>query len=527
MLPTGANASGDEMHVDMVLHGGTVITGERDTTAIAADIAVANGRVAAIGDLSDTQATERVDATGLTIAPGFIDTHIHSEALLLGENPDRTATLFQGVTTHLSAPDGFGWARLDQPTAKTVWRQTQALYGTVDGVTPYWPTIDAFKAAFAGRLPVNLLLQVPHHALRAEVMGFAKRAATDEEIGQMCAIANDWYDHGAIGVAVGLDYLPGAWSDERELIALAQVARQHDTPITAHLRRGTLGMRGAWEEMIRVGRAADARINFSHSTLDDELATLAHDARKNVDLGIDTYLYPAGCSLLLFVIPPRFQEPLETYMAQMKTDAGYDAVVARFVQAFSTIWDPAAIVVAGSRTGSYDGMTVAAIADAMKKDPARAAVDLLLHEDGDVLAIMHRDVTQEQFLINSQLTVELDSAMIASDGVYRGSHPHPRGWGTFAKVLREQVREQGLLTLEQAIFKMTGLVQERYGLHDRGTLDVGQHADMVVFDPDTISDMSTWQDPKAQPQGISRVYVNGVLAVKDGTLTGANAGTVG
>lgn len=515
------------MAYDLILTGGTVVTGVRDAPAARHDVAVKDGRVAAIGELSGATATETVDVTGLHIAPGFIDTHIHSEALLLGEHPDRTATLYQGVTTHLSAPDGFGWARLDAPMAKTVWRQTQAIYGTVTGVSPHWPTVDAFKHAFNGRLPVNLLLQVPHHALRAEVMGFAKRAATDDEITRMCEIAEDWYAHGATGVSVGLDYLPGAWSDERELVALATVARNHNTPITAHLRRGTLGMVGAWEEMIRVGRAADARINFSHSTLDDELATLAHDARRDVDLGIDTYLYPAGCSLLLFVIPPRHQDALDTYMASMRTKDGYDAVVARFVHAFNTIWDPDKINVAGSTTGTFDGMTVSEIARAMGCEPAKAAVDLLLQEDGDVLAIMHRDVTQEQFLVNTQLTVELDSAMIASDGVYRGTHPHPRGWGTFTKVLREQVRERQLLTLEQAVFKMTGLVAERYGLTDRGTLAVGNHADMVVFDAATITDNATWQNPTANPSGMRRVYVNGSLAVKDGLLTGAQAGTVG
>ncbi|MEX2532561.1 MAG: amidohydrolase family protein [Nitriliruptoraceae bacterium] len=515
------------MQFDLILAGGTVLTGVRDAKATVTDVGVTDGRIAALGDLQHAEATERVDVTGRCVTPGFIDTHIHSEALLLGDDPDRFDTLYQGVTTHLSAPDGFGWARLERAMAAQVWRQTQAIYGTVDGISPYWPTVQAFTDAFLNRLPVNLLLQVPHHALRAEVMGFAKRHATDDEIAKMCAIANEWYAHGAIGVAVGLDYLPGAWSDERELVALAEVARHHNTPITAHLRRGTLGMRGAWEEMIRVGRQANARINFSHSTLDDELATLAAHARHDVDLGIDTYLYPAGCSLLLFVIPPRHQEPLDEYLAMMGTKAGYDAVVERFTHAFNTIWDPDAIVVAGSATGAYDGMTVSEIAAAMQRDAPRAAVDLLVKEQGDVLAIMHRDVTQEQFLINTQLTVELDSAMIASDGVYRGTRPHPRGWGTFVKVLREQVRERGTLSLEAAIFKMTGLVAERYGLNDRGTLTVGSHADVVVFDPNTVGDQSTWADPTAQPTGISRVYVNGTLAVNEGQLTGACAGTVG
>lgn len=515
------------MQFDCILSGGTVITGVRDAPASVTDVGITNGRISAIADLHDAEATERVDVSGRWVTPGFIDTHIHSEALLLGDDLDRFDTLYQGVTTHLSAPDGFGWARLEQPIAAQVWRQTQAIYGTVDGVTPYWPTVEAFRDAFRDRLPVNLLLQVPHHALRAEVMGFAKRAATNDEIARMCQIANDWYASGAIGVAVGLDYLPGAWSDERELVALAQVAQRHNTPITAHLRRGTLGMRGAWEEMIRVGRAANARINFSHSTLDDELATLASDARRDCDLGIDTYLYPAGCSLLLFVIPPRNQEPLDEYLEMMGTKAGYDAVVERFTHAFNTIWDPEAIVVAGSHTGQFDGLTVSAVAKAMQRDAPQAAVDLLMQEQGDVLAIMHRDVTPEQFVINTQLTVELDSAMIASDGVYRGTRPHPRGWGTFVKVLREQVRERGTMTLETAIFKMTGLVAERYGLTDRGTLAVGSHADVVVFNPDTVGDNASWADPKAQPSGISRVYVNGTLAVNEGQLTGATAGTVG
>jgi len=510
---------------DVIVSGGSVIDGTGSRPAFRADVGITQGRVAAIGDLSDAQADRTIDATGSVVTPGFIDVHVHSEGAFLLGDEDRFGSSLQGVTTHLTAADGFGWAGLPQRHAQALWRLSESIYGQPDGFAVDWPTIEAYREAFTGRLPVNLGLQVPHHAVRAQVMGLDQRVATDVELAAMVRATEDWLDAGAVGLAVGLDYIPGGFSDERELNALAAAVARRDGYIQSHARFTELGRDGAWEEMLRIGTTTGVRVNVSHTTFDAPLAELITRAGTDVDLAIDTYLYPAGCTHLLYLIPTVHQQELDVFLEGLADPRRRAQALVHFERAYGRE-DPSRMTIGASRTRQHDGRTIAEVSAKWSMSPQEASLRLVEEEDGDVLIVYQKPVSPEDFADNIRMTLGFDNAMISSDGIYRGTQTHPRAFGCFVRVLGRFAREDRLLSLEDAVHRMTGLPAERYGLSDRGRLSEGLPADLVVFDAEEIIDRSTWLEPRLEPVGVREVLVNGVSVVSGGAVTGAQPGVV-
>lgn len=510
---------------DLIISGGLVIDGTGTRPAFRADVGVVNGKVADVGDLSDAVADRTVDATGAVVTPGFIDVHVHSEgAFLLGDD-DRFGSSLQGVTTHLTAADGFGWAGVQPEHAHALWRLSESIYGRPDGFTVHWPTVTDYREAFRGRLPVNLALQVPHHAIRAQVMGLEPRIATDAELADLARAAEVWMDAGAVGLAVGLDYIPGGFSDERELAVLAGVAARHDGSIQSHARFTELGVAGAWEEMLRIGAQTGVRVNVSHSTFDEPLVELISRSGQDVDLAIDTYLYPAGCTHLLYLIPTVHQQGLDVFLDGLSDPRRRAQALTHFERAFGRS-DPSRMTIGATRSATYDGLTIAELSARWSTTPDIASLRLLQEEAGDVLIVYGQSVSDEEFGERIRMTLDFDKAMIASDGIYRGTRTHPRGFGCFAQVLGRFARDESILSLEQAVHRMTGLPAERYRLPDRGRIAQGLPADLVVFDAQAIADRATWLEPRLEPVGVRDVLVNGVGVVSGGELTGAQPGVV-
>jgi N-acyl-D-amino-acid deacylase len=510
---------------DLIVSGGAVIDGTGTRPAFRADIGVTGGRVVAVEDLSDAVAGRVVDATGSMVSPGFIDVHVHSEGSFLLGDDDRFGSSLQGVTTHLTAADGFGWAGTRPEHAHALWRLSESIYGRPDGFTVHWPSIIDYREAFRGRLPVNLALQVPHHAVRAQVMGLEQRVATDAELAEMVRAAEAWMDAGAVGLAVGLDYIPGGFSDERELAALAGVAARHDGSIQSHARFTELGLAGAWEEMLRIGARTGVRVNVSHSTFDEPLVELISRSGRDVDLAIDTYLYPAGCTHLLYLIPTVHQQELDVFLSGLSDPRRRAQALMHLERAYGRS-EPSRMTIGATRTGTYDGLTIADLSARWSTTPHEASLRLVQEEDGDVLIVYGQSVSDEEFGERIRMTLDFDNAMIASDGIYRGTRTHPRGFGCFVQVLGRFARDERVLGLEEAVHRMTGLPAQRYRLHDRGRVAVGLPADLVVFDAGTVADRSTWLEPRLGPVGVSDVLVNGVAVVAGGTLTGAQPGVV-
>ncbi len=512
------------MDFDVVIRGGQVVDGTGRRGPFPADVGIRGDRIAAIGSLEGAGAAEMVDATGRVVAPGFIDVHIHSEIALLG-GPYRYSALEQGVTTHLMAADGFGWAPLPPAAARQMWENLLFAYGNAE-LALNWPTVESYLAIFQGRVPANLVPQVPHCAVRLGAMGWDPRPATDAELEVMRGTTREWLEAGAVCLNLGLDYQPSAFADLHELVELSCLAREYDAIYAAHIRGNLLGTEAAWRETMEIGRQADIPVHISHSFVTDQTEPLLDEAARVCDLTFESYMYPAGATHLAMVLPvwaqaggpqgirARLQDPAMRARLAAELDQRLTAVVRA----------GGSHVFAVTQTGRYVGQTIADAAREAGLPLGEFAVRVLQEEHPFALMIFHHGAMPE--LETARRTVRHPKMMVASDGVYHGEFSHPRGSGCFARVLRLCVRELGAVSLEEAIHKMSGYPAERFRIHDRGFVREGLGADLVIFDPATVADRSTWEQSRRSPVGIDRVYVNGEPVVVDGHPTGRLPGRV-
>ncbi len=514
------------MEFDLVIRNGTVIDGTGEA-ARPADVGVTGGRIAAIGALDGAIAREEVDATGRVVSPGFIDVHIHSEAQLADPaNRTRYGSVLQGVTTHLTAPDGFGWAGVDRDGAKQLWQSTLFANGEAD-LALDWPTPADYLTIFDGATPVNVVPQVPHCAVRYGAMGWAARAATDDEMERMRRSTRAWLDAGAVALCLGLDYQPSAFADTRELVELSKVAREYDAIYAAHVRYNDLGRQAAWRETMEIGERAGIPVHISHESVTPDTAPLLEEAAQRCDLTFESYLYPAGCTHLALTLPIWAQaggpdatrERLRDPESRQRVRAHLDQ---RLVQAAGA--DRPVFV--DTPSGRYIGQSIHEAARDAGLPVPDFALKVLEEEHPYALMVYHRGTTPEEQKQVAWDTIRHPAMMVASDGIYHGASAHPRGYGAFAQVLRVSVRETDAVSLGEAIRKMSAVPAERFRIRDRGLLREGHGADIVIFDPDTVADRATWDAPRLEPAGIDRVIVNGVTVAADGVPTGALPGRV-
>jgi N-acyl-D-amino-acid deacylase len=512
------------VHLDVLIRRGTVVDGSGGQSARPADVGIAADRIVAVGPLEHATASTVIDATGKIVCPGFIDVHLHSEIALLG-GPHRYGALLQGVTTQLTAPDGFGWAPLPPDRARHLWESTLFAYGRAD-LSLDWLTAESYLDLFARNTPANVVVQVPHCAVRLAAMGWAARPASDDELARMKALVREWLEAGAVSLSLGLDYQPSAYADARELVELCRVAREYGAIYTAHMRYSELGTVGAWRETMALGREADVPVHISHERVTEETAPLLDEAASTCDLTFESYMYPAGCTHLAFMLPIWAQAGCPTALRRRLRDPRTgarlrDILHERLTQALA---EGARPVFAVTQTGRFIGQS---IDEAAAGEPlGEFAVRLLIEEDPYALMIYHQGWAPGQFDDVIRQTIRHPRMLVASDGIYHGGFSHPRGYGCFARVLRLCVREMGAVSLEQAIHKMSGFAAERFRIRDRGLLRPGYGADIVIFDPDTVADRATWAEPRLEPIGIDRVIVNGQTAVEDGRPTGLLPGRV-
>jgi N-acyl-D-amino-acid deacylase len=514
------------MNLDLLIRGGTVVDGT-GSPGIAADVGVRGDRIVAIGAMSDASAALVLDATGRVVCPGFIDVHVHSETALRG-NGDIWGSVLQGVTTHLTGPDGFGWSPLPDAAAADLWRSTAFAYGQPD-LAPSWTTIDRYLEGFAGTIPINVVPMVPHQAVRFAVLGWNPRPADDDELDRMRAITRDWMEAGAVGINTGLDYQPAASSNTRELVELARVVRRYGGIYAAHIRYAGAGRTEAYREAIAIGREAGIPIRVSHESVDDETEPLlAEAAEAGVDFGIDWYAYPAGSSHLLVWLPPEDQIGGFDAVIERVRDPAQRRRLADFLGAKLQETNDAGgrEYFSDTHSGRHIGKSIAEIAAERGNTLGETAVDLIVEESPEALLVFRRPLTEEGFEALARRTMARPEFMVSSDGIYHGARPHPRGYGTFVRILGRYVRELGVLGLEDAVRRMSGLPAERFAIRDRGLIAEGLAADLVVFDPATVGDRATWEEPRLTAVGIDAVVVNGQLVAEGGRSTGRMPGLV-
>lgn len=526
------------MELDVLVTGGLVYDGT-GRQPVRADVGVVGDRVHVLDQLGAATARLRVDAVGLAVAPGFIDTHTHSDLVWqLGDDHVDVAmgTVRQGVTTEVSGNCGFTCYPCLPDRRPLLERHTGGVFG---GAASAWSDLAGFRdAATAAGLHANMAPLVGHGSLRVGVLGFDDRPPRDDELRDMTALLEAAFDQGAFGLSTGLIYMPGAYARTEELIALARSVARHGRPYVSHIRGESDMVADSVHEAIRIGREAGVPTHISHHKAagrrnwgrTEETLGLIHRARsEGTDVTVDVYPYTAGSTVLQAVLPAWAQEGGISAMVERLGDG---LVRDRIRQEYAN-WPPhlenlagqagweRIVIAACPGRPDIEGRTIVDLASDAGRGEADFVFDLLIEQRARVLIVLHSmsegDVAR---------VLASDVAMVGSDGIPVPGKPHPRWAGTFSRVLGRYSREQRLFDLATAIRKMTSLPAERFGLRGRGVLAPGAAADLVVFDPGTVADRATYEDPLLPPSGVRDVFVNGTAAVLGGRPTGARAGRV-
>ena len=494
-----------------------------------ADLAVADGVICAIGHGLDAQSAREIDVADQVLAPGFIDMHAHSDAMLLAE-PRHEPKVFQGVTTDVIGQDGLSYAPVTPPVLNEIRRHLAGLNGDAHSVGWDWTSVRSYLDRFHRHVAVNVAYLVPHNAVRIGAMGWQQRPATPNELECMRRLVAEGMQDGAFGVSTGLTYPPNEWSDTDELVALCEVAARYGGIYVTHMRGHGDGLLDPIRESLEIARRAGLPLHISHlksSRLGSvrnlhAVIELLEDARRDgLDVTFDSYQYNAGSSMLHSQLPAWMHaggpdaeiERLQSPLMRQRIREDW--------QRRSPAWDRQHIgSVRSERNRWMEGQTLATLIEPSGKDAVDFVCDLLVEED---LAVSHVSQGGDTSDDLRELLLQ-PMQMMGSDGLLIGEHAHPRTYGTFARVLQKYVREDGVLALEHAIRKFASFPAQRLGLADRGVLKVGMRADLVVFDPQSVRENATFEQPRRLASGFSFVAVNGQLVLDQGQHTGATPG---
>ena len=495
---------------DLVIAAGSVVDGSRAAEPTSADVGITDGLIAAIGDLAAADRTRTIDAAGRVVAPGFIDTHTHVEMASLTGHADRFAPVAQGVTTTLIGLDGFGWVGLADEDRGRWWEDMAAIYGPPLSPLPTWPTPREFMRELNAASPTSVVPLVPHGNVRAAAMGSARDPASPSQMRAMREMVIDWFNAGAVGMSSGLDYLPGRFAGTDEIVELCEVMAPRGGVYATHMRISDLGRAGAWREAGEIARRSGVPLRISHERLDEEGAALLDDVSEHSDVTVDSYLYPAGCTSLAYHVPAEaLIDGVTALSRRLELDSGFAADLAGHLDERLAGTPGQEAIVAATTSGRFEGRRLSSLASERGSTVGELAVELLRDEMPCGLLVYIWQNPDAGWHATVARTLADDRTLIASDGVYLGSSAHPRGFGVFPRVLGEFVRRQSLISLADAVHKMTGKPADAYGLTDRGRIEPGLRADVTVFDPAVVAGPGDYENPRQQPIGIDIVLING------------------
>ena len=500
LAPVVANA---QVRIDILIRNGSVIDGT-GSAARPLDVGITSDRITFLGDAKVARLAigRTIDATGLIIAPGFIDPHTHTAGDL--SNAQRKANLpylMQGVTTVVTNNDGSGPVDIGKLLAG--WK--------------------------ANGIGTNAAVYVPQGSVRGAVMGMSDATPSAQQLDSMKRLVARGMDDGAIGLSTGLYYAPGSYSTTNEVIALARVAAQHGGLYDSHIRDEssyTIGLVGAVNEVIRIGREARMPVHISHIKalgadvwgMSDSIVALMKSARTSgVDITAAQYPYTASGTAVGAALLPRWAEVggRDSLAARIHDPVMHQRLATEMTENMRRRGGANTLLITGGRDASIRGKRLDAIAGMWSITPIEAAMRIILAGDASVASFNMDEKDIATFM-------RQDFIMTDSDG----SDGHPRKYGTFPKLIREYVNEKHVLTLPQAIHRSSQATAQMLGFADRGEIALGRFADVIVFDPATLTDRSTYEEPTLLATGMRFVLVNGTLAVEGGAFTGATAGRV-
>jgi N-acyl-D-amino-acid deacylase len=506
------------------------------------DLGILNGKIAGIGDLANASARRIIDAHGKIVAPGFIDMLGQSELAVLID-PRLPSKVFQGITTQITG-EGGSVAPLNEACV-----QADRDYYAHYQVTPDWRTLRQYFARIEKQgLGMNLATFVGATQVRRIVLGDEDKQPTAEQLKQMRELVRQAMLDGAVGVSTSLIYPPAPYAKTEELIALASEASRLGGVYATHMRTEGNGILAALDETVRISREANIPVEIWHlkvagkqnwGRMPEVIAKINAARKQGVDLAADTYAYTAWGNGLASFIPPWAHDGGDVKMIARLKDPATRARIRKDMLTPSNDWEnewldlpgPDAIligIVQNPKLLPLQGKTLAQIAAVQKKDPLDALFDLLV-EDNAFTQVISFGMSEPDVVLALQqpwVSIDNDYEGTSPDGPLGKDYAHPRAYGTFPRILRKYVREEKKLTLEDAIRKFAALPAQRMRLADRGVLKIGLWADIVIFDPDTIRDLATFEHPNQLSQGMDYVLVNGVPVIEQGKLTGALPGKI-
>lgn len=526
---------------DVLIKNGSVIDGS-GRRVYRADVAIKGQRIARIGNLRSATAKATIDATGKIVSPGFIDMLGQSETYLLID-PRAMSKVMMGVTTEITG-EGESIAPINEQQIKEQEGFLKRFNLSID-----WRTLDQyFKRLEKQGTGVNLGTFVGATQVREYVLGYDNRQPTPEELAMMKKLVADAMKDGALGLSTSLQYIPARFARTDEIVELAKVARQYGGIYATHQRSEANGLDASLQEVFDIAKRAKIPVEIWHlktaykknwGRMPEVLKKIEQARAQGLDITADIYPYTAGSTSLSASLPPWGQEGgTEKMLARLRDPATRERLkkeISEDQKEWENIYlgsgGPGGVLigaVVNRELESMQGKRVSEIAAEQNKEPLDAMFDLILADKGQTGAIyfMMSEADMNAAMRASFVSFCTDSGSRATDGPLSGSKSHPRGWGSYPRILGMYVREQKLLSLETAIQKMTGGPAARVGLKDRGLLREGMFADVVVFDPKTVIDRATFESPNQYPVGIEYVLVNGQVSVDKGRRTSALAGQV-
>lgn len=539
MIPRGEAAQAPTY--DILIRNGLIVDGTGRRGYIA-DVAIKNDRIARIGKLSKARAARIIDASNHVVAPGFIDLLGQSETNLLID-PRAMSKVMQGVTTEITG-EGSTVAPINERLIAEEGEYYRRYNIKVD-----WRTLGEYFSRLEKQgTGVNMGTFVGATQVRAFVIGFDNRPPTTDELIQMRRLVADAMEDGALGLSTSLQYVPARFAATNEIIELAMVARRYGGIYATHQRSEANALDTSLEEVFEIGRRAQIPVELWHlktaykknwGRMPEVLKRIEAARARGLDISADVYPYTAASTSLTACLPPWALEGGAERMLERLRDAGTRERLKRELVTETSEWENIYLGSGGAEgvlissvvnreLEHLQGKRLSEIAVSQKKDALDALFDLILADKGATGAIyfMMSEDDLRAALRAPFVAICTDSGARATDGPLSSAKGHPRGWGSYPRILSRYVREERLLSLEEAVRKMTGMPAARVRLKDRGVLREGAFADITIFDPQTVRDRSTFEQPNQYPQGIPYVIINGQLSVDHGQRTKALAGRV-
>lgn len=521
---------------DLIIRGGMIYDG-LGGEPFPGDVGIKKDKIAAIGDLGQKTAHQMIEGAGLSVTPGFIDAHCHTDISLL-VNPRAESIIRQGITTEVSGQCGSSPFPVGGPSLD---RRKKNLKEEYD-ITLDWTDADSFfRKLEKNRTAVNYVPFVGHGAVRTVVMGLEDRDPTFDEMRRMKRVVRECMEQGSFGFSTGLEYTPGSFAKTEEVIELSRVAAEMGGVYATHMRSEDVRVEEALEEAIRIAREAGISLQISHLKASQQrnwhklpkmLDRIMQASQEGINIHADRYTYTAWATTLQIMLPMWAREgDNDDLVSRLKDNGQWEQIKTFLVDKVDALgsWESVLITQLKKEENRHlQGKTVAQLAVELKKDPLVFVRELLIENEGDVSMVgfgMSEENTEK--VLSFPLTmIGTDGDAVAPYGKLSKGNPHPRHYGAFPRYLGYYIRERKILSMPEAIRRITSLPADKFGLKDHGVLAEGKYADVVLFNPETVIDKATFANPHQYPEGIDYVIVNGRIVIEKGEHSGVLPGKV-